>query len=75
MTAVCGEQRATLTVRCKLFHQNGVLLRVKLEHADALELQRFVRASAGVCPLDELRTVVERAVRHDPDEAELEVRL
>jgi uncharacterized protein (DUF111 family) len=75
VTAVCGEQRATLAVRCKLFHQDGVLLRVKLEHADALDLQRFVRASAGVCPLDELRTVVERAVRHNPDEAELEVRL
>ncbi len=29
VTAVCGEQRATLTVRCKLFHQDGVLLRVE----------------------------------------------
>lgn len=75
VTAVCGKRCETVAVHCKLFHQDGVLLRVKLEHADALELQRFVRVSAGVCPLDELRAIVERAVRQDPDKAELEVRL
>lgn len=75
VTAICGERRGTFTVRCKFFRHDEALLRVKLEHDDALELEGFVRASAGVCPLDELRAVVERAVRHSPDQVELEVRL
>jgi hypothetical protein len=40
-----------------------------------MELEGFVRAFAKVCPLEELRAVVERAVRHGPDQVQLEVSL
>jgi uncharacterized protein (DUF111 family) len=68
-----GEQRRSLAVRCKSFHHEGKLLRVKLEHDDAVELQKLARDFGDVCPLEELRPAVERAARQQPDAFELEV--
>jgi uncharacterized protein (DUF111 family) len=75
VTATSGATTAAFTVHCKLFTHDGLLLRVKVEHDDALEIQHFARTAAGACPLDDVRAIVERAVRQDPDATEIEVRL
>jgi len=75
VTLCCGEQRRSLEVRCKLFSHEGKLLRVKLEHDDAVRLQMLAKGFDDACPLEELRPAVERAARRQPGVFELEVNL
>jgi uncharacterized protein (DUF111 family) len=75
VTVASGESTGAFTAHCKLFTHNGVLLRVKVENDDALRIQRFGRSTGGACPLDDVRAIVERAVRRDPDATDVEVQL
>ena len=75
VTLRCGTHRRTLEVRCKLFRHEGKLLRVKLEHDDAVRLRSLAREFDHLCSLEEIRPAVERAARLHPDAHALEVRL
>lgn len=73
VTLRCGSGQRSRDVRCKLFRHGGRLLRVKLEHDDALRLLALARDLDSVCSLEELRAAVERIVRQQPHDHEFEV--
>jgi uncharacterized protein (DUF111 family) len=75
VTLCCGTERRSLEVRCKLFRHAGKLLRVKLEHDDAVRLRSLAREFDHLCSLEEIRPAVERAARLHPDAHEIEVDL
>ncbi|MFH0916990.1 MAG: nickel insertion protein [bacterium] len=72
---ISGDSSRTFTVRCKLFRRKEELLRVKLEHADAVEVVSFVRSLGRHCSLADIRGRIEQEVWSQPLLRELELRI
>ena len=68
-----GEASRTFTVRCKLLHRQNELLRIKLEHADAVEITEFIRSSGRRCSLRSIRCRVEQELWSRSGEDELDI--
>jgi uncharacterized protein (DUF111 family) len=75
LRVVSGESSRTFIVRCKLFRRQNELLRVKLEHADAVEIVSFVRSSGRQCSLGTIHGCVEQEVWSQPGQSEFELRI
>lgn len=69
------EASRLFTVRCKLFHHQGQLLRIKLEHADAVEIAEFIRLLGRRCSLRDIRCRAEYELWSRPNDHELEMRV
>ncbi len=72
---ISGDHSRTFTARCKFFRRQNELLRVKLEHADAVEIAGFVSASGRHCSLSNVRGRVEQEVWSQPLQLEFDLRI
>jgi len=72
---VSGDSSRMFNARCKFFRSRDELLRVKLEHIDAVEIADFVSASGRHCSLSNIRGRIEQEVWSRPDQPEFEFRI